>query len=772
MKSTAITALFLSLFFPLASAADAGEYLQFSPRSSEERAYQLYTHGIISAEGRAGRQTLEQEARMMLRYRVLERTPHLRLNLQPEYLSMDVGRTGFSSAAEAEGRIGDLQSLLSGGFEVEMDTATGDVLDFRLGNDAAWRRLTESDSAAEMLLQQLRNQMTQPGQPGLGVRVPLRERAELTVPGAEGTPDLRLRVERVTQDEVHLALRGGDDEARMAGFMVLEREGGWLRRLGAVVDVPFEASGVRGTLRQRVAMAPADWRGALPMASSLYGEDQQFRPMSWFPEEAQAASKRATRDEVFPSAVGEFLFEGHGIPARLDAETYAIELRLGHRLREPLALGRLRFAEVELRDADGDVVDIAVHVGRPWEFRPWDHAHVRSTALVLPLQWGVESELARVAEIRALAHYQPSTLREVEIALDPDRSVRTDDGDAWVTATPLAQDGVFEFRFGGNADHRILWAFAPELGARGRLVSDPDAELPDWLEPEDMQFLGRMRNDGAMPALQVQLDEVPERLRFYAYEVADAPVWTQPVRFLTPRRRHADLDLPPMAQLGLRPEEHRADARPDDGSPVAVATAELQPSGEAQHRLELTLSDVQAALCTLSVENGAQLQGTPLEWQPEREDASRRFLRPQHLPVAERWRLRTADGVRSHFYDLEVVTRLQCAGEGRWREADYALGGRPWLIDLPALLGEAPDPAMPARDLLGRYRFLDETGEALSLQPAEAYAMPSLDEASLGDYLLQGRYLRIAGVPARVEALEAAGEAVDRRWTTRFPPLP
>lgn len=771
MRSSVVASL-ICLLLPLACfAADEG-YLRFSPQAGDERQYHTYVHSSVhtdDAERSSG------QARMLMRYRVLDDAPHMRLHLQPTYMHLtERGRVGLSSLEFAGGGGGGhLRDLMGGGFIVTMDARTGDVRDFEAGDEDAWRRVASSDSHARELLEELRGVLVRPSQwPAMSARIPLREGAELTMEGGQETPDLRLKVDRVTADRVRLSIDGEAGDTRMTGFVVLERDGGWVERMAVIVEVPLEEAGRQAVLRERVAMVSDGWQGTLPFVDSLGFGDGEFRPLMTPPDEERTLFMQPGRDEVFPSGVGAFGFERKGAASRLDSEEGLITLQLGHRVRGEMEFGRLTLSDIELLDDEGMAIDLPVHADRLVHLRWWDQAHVSSSGLLLPLGWGVEDELARITEIRATASYRPTTVREVEVPLDREGMVRVEDGDSWMTVTPLQYgEGAFEFRFGRSLDRAIAWSFPPELGARGRLLSVAD-DAAEWLDPTDVLFLSRIRADGWGSRLQVQLEQVPERLVFHTYEIAAMPTMRETVRFVDAEQRYADPALPPLEQLWLYPPDEMTS--PDgDGMPTAVAIHELEPE-EAHNSLTLGFTDAQAAICTLSVENDAREQGTPLRWQPVVEGGSETwFLRRHQLPVLQRWELRTEDEVRNHFHGLEVETRLQCPGEGRWRVADYVPGERPWQIDLRALLGERPDPRMPVRTLLGRYRFLDEVGNPLALQsPGPGDDALSPVDAVLGDYLLDGRYLRIAGIPSRIESLEVTGEPVDRRWTTRFAPLP
>lgn len=759
-----IVAAAACLLLPLTCFAAGERYLDFSPQVGEARQYQTYFHGSAQVDGT---EQFLGEARMLMRYRVLDDTPHLRLHLQPTYAHVMEGvRVGLSSVKTA-GQDGALRDLMDGGFIVTMDAGTGEVRDFEVGDGEVWQRLTSRNSDAGALLDELRGVLVRPSQwPGVA-RVPLREGAELTVEGSGELPQLGMRVERVTAGHIRLSIDADAGNVRMTGFVVLDRDGGWVDRMAVVLETSLEEAGEQAVVRHRVAMVSDDWQGTLPFANTLGLGDTEFRPMGTPPVDGKALSAQPGRDEVFASAVGEFGFGRGGTGARLASEVGLVTLQLGHRVREEMAFGRLELSDIELRDGDGAAIDLPVHADRLTHIRWWDQAYVGSSGLLLPLGWSVEEALAGIAEVRAVASYHPSTVGEVEVPLDRARTVRVEDGDGWVTVTPLPHDeGAFEFRFGSSVHSGIAWNFPPGLGAYGRLVADVDAAA-GWLDPQEVLFLNRVRADGWGSKLQVQFEQVPERLVFHSYRIAASPTMRQTVRFVDAEQRYADPALPPMEQQWLYPPDDFPEL--DDGGIAEMH--ELEPE-LAYNRLTLALSHAQAVSCTLSVDGTAGEQGPPLRWRPVVDgEAGLWFLRQHQLPRLHRWELQTEDGAHNRFHDLEVRTRLQCPGQVRWRAADYPLDERPWLVDLHALLGEDPDPGMRVRELLARYRFLDETGHALALQPpASVQDILSPVDAVLGDYLFEDRYLRIAGIPKRIESLQVTDEPIERRWTTRFGP--
>lgn len=765
--------LAVGLFTAACSAGQAAEYLQFAPSAGETRGYQLYSHQSVRMDGGIGS---DEEARMLLQYRVLGNAPGLSLHLLPRYVHLDAGRSAVSSVHGGIDRDG-FRELMDGGFIVTLDAQTGEALAFEPGNAQAWQQLTDADPQADMLLEQLRAQMMQPGMSGMApMRIPLREGARIEMPAAEGMPAVHATVDALTEKTVRLALSSDDADVRVAGFMLMARDGGWIERMALVLEMPLPTARDRGTLRQHVAMIRDDATRILPALDGLVTPDDSFRPIGSEPVDVDGLGTPLRDEQIFPSQVGTFDFEGFGIPGALRSEAGPVAVRLGHRVRDPIAFGRLVLSEIEARDVAGDLVDVPLQAGRLLQIPPWQNPDVESRGLLFPLGWGIGDALKQVAEIRATASYTPIVRRPLRVPLHPTQAQRFEVGDAWMTVTPLQEmgPGAFEFRFKRTEDAGILWALPPELRAQGRM-QPPAMPHADWLTPTDVAFLGRVHGEDWPQVLQVQFDTVPDALLFQSYESASTPGLTRAVRFRSPEQRHGDITLPPMTRRWLYPSDN-GPGEGGDAMPTVVASHALQPEAN-DGRLSLTLSHVQAANCTLSVENGAHAQGVPLHWAPASGGAmaaTQGALPPGQLRRSGEWELQTEDGERNHFHDIEVVSRLQCPGEGRWQRVDYTPGERPWLIDLAALAGDDKvDPAMSARRLLGRYRFLDESGKALALQPSRGDVGPlALADATLGDYLVDGQHLRIAGIPARIESLVFDGNAVDRRWTTDFDPLP
>ncbi|UWN50830.1 hypothetical protein ASALC70_03053 [Alcanivorax sp. ALC70] len=176
----------------------------------------------------------------------------------------------------------------------------------------------------------------------------------------------------------------------------------------------------------------------------------------------------------------------------------------------------------------------------------------------------------------------------------------------------------------------------------------------------------------------------------------------------------------------------------------------------------LRLSREQSGRCRLTAEVDGE--GQAPRWRVIEHNRPTRPGADRQLPALLVWRLLSADGGPAN-ENGAVTFGVRCR-QGEWRDADHRLGERPWRVDVQTLTGDAPDPATPMPVFLGRYRFLDEDGVALSVLPPryDHYWERHLSTGRLGDFLVDGRYLRIAGVPATVQHWHPGPVTEEKTW--------
>lgn len=256
--------------------------------------------------------------------------------------------------------------------------------------------------------------------------------------------------------------------------------------------------------------------------------------------------------------------------------------------------------------------------------------------------------------------------------------------------------------------------------------------------------------------------------------VSNADEEPQPfeLTFIQEDELYSDLDRVPTYQGMMNP------GIPLDPDPDLLAENRFHtladidlPEVAEDNTLSLALPEPLAGMCELDVVEAPAINNTPLTWRAHDD------VGDQQNDWARAWQLVTTDEVRSYFYDISVTAEIQCPEIRGWQAIDLDTGERPWLVDVTQLPGTM-DLAQPMTEFLSQYRFFGSYGWELPPLPTD---MPFFfhefsggieGPPTLGDYLIDGRWLRIAGAVERAEYLALGDEPEVRRWTVQFPPLP
>lgn len=251
---------------------------------------------------------------------------------------------------------------------------------------------------------------------------------------------------------------------------------------------------------------------------------------------------------------------------------------------------------------------------------------------------------------------------------------------------------------------------------------------------------------------QIQFDETPparlpiRHIRSQEHRLAD-------VRFVTDEKLRDDPSIPSTWRIPLR---HTA-------LDIPLNLPEQEPAQE-YHELFLPIS--LSAICQLHV---VRSDLPDLHWQaidrlPIDEYSNYAQLPERHLDRV-RWELQSRDGVQRFFHDIRVESELRCPAVMNWRSVPYEASDRPWLVAASALPQALAQRDRPARELFGRVRFLDASGEAL-MPVARSVGLPDPDVAA---FLFPGEVFKFHGDVARIEQLVVV-DATPRsqRWVYSF----
>ncbi|MBD3895341.1 hypothetical protein IEI94_05705 [Halomonas sp. ML-15] len=726
------------------------ESVAFAPEKGDTRSYQLFSEGRLgSGSSNTGRDQVVGFG-SVLRYEVLDIGRSLNLAITPRYLEQSVdGRREFSTMDPSDTQNPVMRELMSAGFEVDIDSDSGEVRRFTSRNEDLWQTLQEDGLAP--LLEIFEEQMTT----GMAMpEIPLTEGEVVTVSGSHGAADLQITVHSVTDTELVTTLQTDHEEVKLAGTMVLERETGWLRRLAVVSEVSQEDHEGHGTVRQALVMLPEDepsWLGAwlINMAPSDPDDYVAIQPGP-SPEEFDGDAL-VDGDTVLTAPVGTW------VPFSSE-----IVLEIDHDLPKGAFSGYLDFADLRIESEEGEVLDVGLQQTMRYAFYHPDRKRHTTQAWYVPLGWGDElAPLERAKRLTATGvAYRPVAAEALDLPLDSDQKTEVTSGDIRAEAIPTDSPREFLLRFHSTPDH---WFGDRIYGIKDAITRRiPEEDAPDWLTSHEawmLQAVAIGRSTASDLRVEFEEGKTPDSLTLFALSESEAVPVDGPVRFVTEEARYSDIDLPPPFDVTLYP---------DGDEPPQVGLADLELPDAENNRALFRLPASLAAMCEPVVVEAPKINNQPLVWQHvDEDDAGNR----QQLPTEQKWQLITEDGVRKHFYDIEVESELRCRGEGEWQTVDLALGDKPWLVRLDEL-PDAVDQEQSMSRFLQRYRFVSEQGDALAPMPRERYSDVSLATASIADYLNEGDRLRLAGSVQRVERFEGDGQPDTRRWSLRYAPLP
>lgn len=350
--------------------------------------------------------------------------------------------------------------------------------------------------------------------------------------------------------------------------------------------------------------------------------------------------------------------------------------------------------------------------------------------------------------------------RQLELTAAPSKLQA---GSSSMTAKPGALPGEWWVEIANSGQQR--WQFA---------AAEPPAHQ-GWSTKRypSSSFWDTARN-------QPRLDPIAEsyQLRFNAAVPAELPVMllhteevrVADVRFSTERDQRTRASIPPTWHLPLQHTD-------------TDLTLDLPMHAQGLEYHELFLPITMSYTCELEVV-GADL---PLQWHPvesrfvysadryeDIEDYRQRLSAKPYSRYAKlpeeylgrvRWELQSTDGEQRFFHDLEVTSELRCPAGVTWQSLTYQQSELPWLVPLEALPGTSVDPAQPAREFFGRFRFLDANGQALMPMARAA----DLADPALESFVFPEDQLKFHGEVTRIEHLQIDDStARSQRWTYRF----
>lgn len=735
----------------LTACSKPNKDVEFSPEKGEERRYQVASTAEMSVETGRRTERFTTRSQQLLRYKVTDIGKETRIEIHMDYLQLRDGRGGGVRSSRSAASDPELHALLAEGFAITTDLQTGEVKTFAALNDEMWQALLTR--RGDEVQQELENLFASSA---FISRVPAKEGATVTLPTYHGQSDATLTVLSVTDTHVLAQVAASPEGGQLYGQLLLSRERGWLEKLVLVLEVPFEQYGYQGKVRHQLLMTPYS-----PTRASLFQQLNYDLQRPGFEYQAQpdftvsAANQPPTKQQVFPWDIGYF-----------SQDDDQVNLSYQHDFSGIKSQSDLQFGPVIAINAQGEEIPLQLAAQGHYTYAGNDGFY-KSGQQNLMAGWNAPDQLLEeVAELRSNAAFFPAEVAAFTLTPNSDKPVTVHQGPFTVTLAPVAGEPLrFALTTQGPERYSLLHRYD---GAEGAAISFPVAEFsgPAWLNEQEQSLLDMIMApyyQHGQSTMFFQFETLPAQLTLYTNIVAEQPLYQQEVRFV-PIAQYAQAEtFPPSSEYLLFDEERYSAFKPDD-EPASTAhnnLAQLEPERVNHSGIALTLSAELAQVCSLAVTAAPQVSAQPLVWTELNKNNTRT------LPRQVRYQLTTEDGIRRHFHDISVNTKLVCQGMPQWQPLDYQ-PETAWLIDVTQL--PEWDENWSMQTFLQRYRFLNQQGQALS--PVVADWSVNLLSQTLAEQLKDQRWLSIQGRVAQIQQLTVSGEPQQRDWQIDFPALP
>lgn len=327
--------------------------------------------------------------------------------------------------------------------------------------------------------------------------------------------------------------------------------------------------------------------------------------------------------------------------------------------------------------------------------------------------------------------------------------------------------GEYQITYNHAPYHTLINTFD---GLKGDINTTAFTAGPDWLTDSARLWLANVGDPTqAMTTANLKLSEESDTVTFYVKNRENSPIYSETVSFIHQRQYAATAILPPINGNG--PYNHQD--RPDE----IKQKNEERRKRITEHYAIKPFSDIKldmlhpnaatmflpigwSSICQAKVVNDVEINGNGLMWRG-------RARWPYPIDSLQ---LMTEDGIKKHFYDVTVETRLQCKGSPQWKgRPDVINRTYPWLVELSLLTKITAE--QPIHALFEQYRFNGNKSDLLWLLDLEGEDLHYFD-SPISTILHDGKYLKFSGNIIDVSELQATGEPQEKKWTTTFPPLP
>ncbi|WP_322405961.1 hypothetical protein U0358_08265 [Idiomarina sp. PL1-037] len=736
--------------------------LSFKPEDGEQRRYQLYSDTNIKVESSYGKRSERLKTMMLLDYEVSDKSDVYSISMKPQFMRMEFPQGDFTSFEDDNrGSSGDsIRKMMDAGFTVDIDKDTSAMVDFIIHEEPENFGKQGLDPLQEILNDEF-------GRPGFITGLKVEKGATQLVELKSPLPEMTFKVEDFTNSTVTLSATGDNNEARVFGYVILDRATGWTERLTMIMDMPLpeELPVSNGSMRMVTSMFPEDW---------LYGQDlEHLRYLEPFEIDNTDFSElnpndRASDAEVFANNAGQLeLYSGR------------VSMRYIHPgvSFEQMGSMSIKVKELTAKDHDGNPLDIDLYESAIFTYADINNEKTETTIHALPLGWtDVVDNLGQMTSIEATLERYETSYEIVDFPIGKEGSSINMEG-AEAILVPTEDDNVFELTLTSTND---AYFDSQVNGVSGAVLStfSKDESSPQWVSDAESRALAITRSGRYSVKMQLTFEnELPETIELKFNHVTDNKISEKKVIFYDEETLRSDTTIAPVDTVPLFKSDEMEFSINDQELKFSMsALDELEPTSFDRPQLYLTLSPEQAAVCKLNAKARSEGNKSELVMRENADPNRRNVVSHLKMPKKVVYQLMTDDGVQRFIYDTDIALKLRCDGQPEWQSVDIALGEKSWMIPVESLLGEdweEQHAEVAMSEFLRKYRFLNVNGKALAVLPQndEGYSVDYLN-TEFSDFVSDDGFLRIGGRVEKVEQLIAKGAPVKKEWIHQLPPMP
>lgn len=722
----------------LAGCASTSKQLTFQPILGEKVAHRV----LIDTEVEVGGQKIQQYSDLLINYHVTAVNEQTDIDVKIDYLNMNMGSQQFSSARPYNS-LNPIPKLMEQGFRFELETSSGELLNFHAYNQDAWQQLSQDNEDIEQLKQFI-------SQPNFYQAIPLQANEKVLIKNFHGNKSATLTVEKVLESTLIVRIESEQDDGKIFAKAVINKTSGWLERMVLIGELPFEKNEYQGTIRTSMVIVPGDTQlspiltersiSSFPMP---YDFVNHFSPEmeGWLTESKQNPQQKEKILGVFNTQKDRISLY---LPAQLDRDvpdTLHLENIVASDLKGPIKQGFIGINSERLITS-GEYIQVGEEVS--------------------PIGWDSSGEkLASITSLNAQIVIPTATVQPIQIPLtagnrsvhrvhDLELSVVSSDDGKTVTITPTSSNHV--------------WLPHIVKGAEGAKVEIlPVGNLPAWLESDQLIKLSFAESDIINYEKRLTFSQVPEGITLYAIIYDDNNPTRQDVTFIPPSEFQQNPQLPPFASLTLFKEEGSV---METDKPV-LKLSEIKPVGIENQRLSLTMMFDQEQACSIKVINSPKINKQKLVWKKHDDPANYQ----NQISKYSTWLLTTADNEQQYFYGKTVTSQLNCRYTPQWQSVDAVNKDMPWLIKLDEL---APGISLktPVKQFLTQYQFVNAEGHALQLEASSLDSKVDIETATLASYVFPEKQLKLTGHAVKVQRMIKVKKPYQKTFTSQFAKLP